>query len=210
MRYLAALCVGACDDRRSFHMARVQQIVSASLAAATLVAVAACLGTAGTAGAGSAPRSSHARGAGSVAVAHSRRGFARRLLRLQNAERRRHGLPGLSPSGKLRRAGRRHARDMVRRHYFGHVSYGGRNVVDRVASTRYGRRTGFTVQENLYWWSRKRSAAAVLSAWMGSATHRANVLHGGFRQFGVGVVMRSPYGRGGVTVVGVYGARSRR
>ena len=209
MRYLAALCAGSCEFRPSFHMARVRQIVCASLAAAAL-AVAFCLGAPGSAGAGSAPRSSHVHGAGSVAVAHSRRGFARRLLRLQNAERRRHGLPGLSRSRKLSRAGRRHARDMVRRHYFGHVSLGGRNVVDRVASTRYGRRTGFTAQENLFWWSRRRSAAAVLGAWMGSAAHRANVLHGGLRQFGVGVVMRSPDGRGGVTVVGVYGARSRR
>jgi uncharacterized protein YkwD len=146
----------------------------------------------------------------SVAVAQRKRSFTRRLLRLHNAERRRHGLPALRTSRKLRRAARKHARDMVRRHYFGHVSFGGRNVVDRVASTRYGRRTGFLAQENLFWWSGRRSAAAVLGAWLGSPAHRANVLHGGVRQFGVGVVRRSPFGGGGVTVVGVYGARSRR
>ena len=191
-------------------MARVRQIVCASLAAAALVAGAACLGASATAGAAGGVLASDARFVDSVTGAQSRRSLARRLLRLQNGLRRRHGLPALRTSRKLRRAARRHARDMVRRHYFGHISYGGRTVVDRVRSTRYGRRTGFTAQENLYWWSRRSSAVAVLNAWMGSPSHRANVLHGGVRQFGVGVVLRSPYGRGGVTVVGVYGARSRR
>jgi uncharacterized protein YkwD len=99
---------------------------------------------------------------------------------------------------------------MVRGHYFGHVSRGGRDVVDRVAGTSYGRRARFTVQENLYWWNRRRSPAAVVSAWMGSSVHKANVLHPGFRQVGVATVMRSPYRRGGVTVVAVYGSRFGR
>jgi uncharacterized protein YkwD len=191
-------------------MARFRQIACASLAVAILATAAACLAAPETAGAAGGPLTSHPHGVDSVAVAERKRSFTRRLLRLHNAERRRHGLPALRTSRKLRRAARKHARDMVRRHYFGHVSFGGRNVVDRVASTRYGRRTGFLAQENLFWWSRKRSAAAVLGAWLGSPAHRANVLHGGVRQFGVGVVRRSPFGGGGVTVVGVYGARSRR
>jgi uncharacterized protein YkwD len=99
---------------------------------------------------------------------------------------------------------------MVRRHYFGHVSRSGRNVVDRVATTNYSRGARFVVQENLYWWSRKRSPASVLTAWMGSAVHRANILNPGWRQFGVATVMRSPYGRGGVTVVEVFGTRYGR
>jgi uncharacterized protein YkwD len=146
-------------------------------------------------------------GAGNAAATRRARGFARQVLRLQNAERRRHGLRKLAVNRSLNRASRRHARDMVRRHYFGHFSRAGRNVVDRVRSTTYGSGRGFAVQENLYWWSPKRSAAAVVRAWMSSAVHRANLLNGRWRQFGVGVVMRSPDGRGGVTVVGVYGAR---
>jgi uncharacterized protein YkwD len=178
------------------------------IASYTAAAVVACLIAADPAGAGELARASDARlGAGNVVAARRARGFARQVLRLQNAERRRHGLRRLAVSRSLNRASRRHARDMVRRHYFGHFSRGGRNVVDRVASTRYGRKRGFAVQENLYWWSPKRSAAAVVRAWMSSAVHRANLLNGGWRQFGVGVVMRSPDGRGGVTVVGVYGAR---
>lgn len=191
--------------RPSFHMTRVPQI----LAAIVLASLVLWLGAPTSAVAGGSPALTSPAGWTDVVAARAR-GFARQLWRLQNAERRRHGLRRLKMSRDLKRAGRRHARDMVRRHYFGHVSRGGRDVVDRVASTRYGDKTGFTVQENLYWWSPRRSAATVLRAWMRSPVHRANVLHGGWHQFGIGVVMRSPYRRGGVTVVGVYGSRSRR
>ena len=190
-RYLAALRLGALSP--SFHMTRIPQFTSASVAA-TVLAVVLCLGPAQNAGADQ-PHASNAHG------------FGTRMLQQQNAERRRHGLRGLRLSSSLNRAARRHARDMVRRHYFGHFSHGGHDVVDRVGSTRYGRRH-FVVQENLYWWNRKRSPAAVLGAWLNSAVHRANVLNRAWHQFGIGVLMRSPYGRG-VTVVGVYGAHPR-
>jgi uncharacterized protein YkwD len=98
---------------------------------------------------------------------------------------------------------------MVRHHYFGHFSRSGRSVVDRVGATRYGRGRYFAANENLYWWSTRRSAAAVVGAWMGSAVHRANVLHPRMRQFGIAVVRHSPFGRGGVTVVGVYATHHR-
>jgi uncharacterized protein YkwD len=187
-------------------MARVRLIKPASLCAALTVVVL-MLGVPGTAGAGGGARSAHGDRAGRATI--SGRGFATRLLRLQNAERGRRGLPRLSVSRDLDRAARRHARDMVRHHYFGHFSHAGRNVVDRVASTRYGHGRHFAAQENLFWWSTRRSAAAVVAAWMGSAVHRANVLRRGFHQFGIAVVRRSPYGRGGVTVVGVYATHLR-
>ena len=98
---------------------------------------------------------------------------------------------------------------MARAHYFGHLSRRGNDVVERVLSTGYGGGMRFAVQENLFWWDRDCSAAEVVRAWMASPVHRANLLHGGWRHFGVGVVMRSPFGPG-VTAVAVYGARFRR
>jgi uncharacterized protein YkwD len=175
-------------------MARVRPIGIAWLLA-TLVAVAMAF--------------SGSRPAGAREPAHASSGYTGALARLHNAERARHGLRRLHVSAALRRAARRHARDMVRRHYFGHVSRGGRDVVDRVAGTNYGRGAGFAVQENLYWWSVRRSPAAVLNAWMGSAAHRANVLGPRWRQVGFAAVMHSPFG-GGVTVVAVYGTPARR
>jgi uncharacterized protein YkwD len=135
-------------------------------------------------------------------------GYATALLRHHNAERSRRGVRRLKSNRYLRRAARAHARDMVRSHYFGHVSRSGRDVVDRVRSTPYGR-SGFAVQENLYWWSPKRSPVAVVRAWMRSAVHRANVIDRRWRQFGAAAVMRTPFGRRGVTVVAVYGTRTR-
>jgi uncharacterized protein YkwD len=187
MRYLAAL--RAQVRRPSFHMTRAPGILIASLVTALLIAPAGLANPA-------------ARQEPTVAAAGS--GFTGKVLRRQNAVRRSHGLGRLRVSRHLNRAARRHVRDMVRSHYFGHVSHAGRDVVDRVAATPYGR-GAFSVQENLYWWSKRRSAAVVVRAWMGSAVHRANVLHRGWRQFGVAAVMRSPFGRGGITVVGVYG-----
>jgi uncharacterized protein YkwD len=141
-----------------------------------------------------------------LATAQDSRRFARALFRRQNAERRRHGLRRLPSSRKLARAARRHARDMVRRHYFGHVSHAKRDVVDRVDSTGYDR-GHFAAQENLYWWKPRQSPAVVLKAWMASATHRANILNPRWHHFGLAVVMRSPFGGGGITVVGVFGSR---
>lgn len=141
---------------------------------------------------------------GARATAHPG-GYAKALFRLQNAERRRNGLRPLRSSSKLSRAARAHARDMVRRHFFGHVSHG-RDVVDRVASTGYGHGR-FAAQENLYWWRPRSSPQVVLGAWMASATHRANILNPTSRNFGLAVLMRSPFGGGGVTVVGVFGRR---
>jgi uncharacterized protein YkwD len=96
---------------------------------------------------------------------------------------------------------------MVRRHYFGHVSPANRDVVDRVASTGYSRGRRFAVQENLYWWNPRQSPNSVLKAWMASSTHRANIVDPAWNHFGLAAVMRSPFGGGGITVVGVFGKR---
>ena len=140
-------------------------------------------------------------------VTAARSGFAGTLSRLQNAVRRQHGLPPLPQNRKLARAARRHARDMIRRHYFGHVSPARRDVVDRVASTGYNRGRHFAAQENLYWWKPRQSPTVVLRAWMNSATHRANILNPSWSHFGLATMMRSPFGGGGITVVGVFGRR---
>jgi uncharacterized protein YkwD len=186
-------------------MPRVRQIARASLAAAAAAVL--LYHAAGVAADGA--NAERAPSAGVAGRPSAQQHFARQLLRVQNAERRRHGLRGLRVSPYLSRASRRHARDMTRRHYFAHLSRRGNDVVDRVLSTGYGAGKRFAVQENLFWWDRECSAAAVVRAWMASPVHRANLLHGGWRQFGVGVVMRSPFGPG-VTAVAVYGTRFRR
>ena len=142
------------------------------------------------------------------ATSHVRR-LARALRCLHNAERRAHGLRPLHASGSLRTAARRHAYDMARRKYFGHVTTGGRTVLDRVRVTGYGRRGSFSVGENIFYGLRPLpSPARVMAAWMASPGHRQQILNPAWHEFGIGPVMRPPVrGRGGVTVVAVFGSR---
>ena len=133
--------------------------------------------------------------------------FARAVLCAQNRQRRAHGLRPLRASRKLSRAAARHARDMVRRNYFGHVTFGGRTVVDRVGRTGYARR--FAAGENIFYGLPPRpSPAQVVDAWMASPGHRHQILNPAWREVGIGTVMRPPFkARRGVTVVAVFGSR---
>jgi uncharacterized protein YkwD len=189
------------------HVARAWNLACGVLAAITAVLLVACISVPEIARAAETTCTAGATCADARTAARRSNRVARKLARLQNAERRRHGLRRLSSNRKLARAALRHARDMIRKHYFGHVSRTNRDVVDRVAATGYNRGGRFAAQENLYWWSPRRTAAEVLQAWMASPPHRANILGPDWDHFGLAVVMRSPFRRGGITVVGVFGRR---
>lgn len=115
-------------------------------------------------------------------------------LCLVNAERRHRGLRPLRHEGRLARAAARHARDMVRRRYFSHVSLSGRSFTERILRTGYGRRGGrWLLGENLGWGAGKRATPrAIVRAWMRSPTHRANVLRRDFRDVGIATVRAVP------------------
>jgi uncharacterized protein YkwD len=140
----------------------------------------------------------------------SRKQAASSTLCLLNRERRAHGLRRLRSNGRLARAARRHARDMVRRHYFSHFSPSGASFMDRIRRTGYlSRARSWFAGENLAWGSRDRATPrAIVRSWMNSPPHRANILQGAFREIGVGVVPGSPRGRGAAaTYVTEFGKR---
>ena len=126
------------------------------------------------------------------------RRFTRAVLCLHNVERRAHGLGRLRASHTLHRAAVRHARDMVRKRYFGHVSFGGHTVIDRVARAGYGGGS-YSAGENIFYSLPPRpSPARVVAAWMARPGHRHQLLHPAWRDLGVGAIMRPPFGgRGG-------------
>jgi uncharacterized protein YkwD len=116
-----------------------------------------------------------------------------------NAQRERYGLAPLRLNKQLSRAARRHARDMVRRRYFGHDSLGGGSFVDRIRHSGYlnGARS-WTVGENLAWGTHRSSAPrAITSMWMNSPGHRANILNASFREVGIGLAIGAPGAGGG-------------
>jgi uncharacterized protein YkwD len=118
----------------------------------------------------------------------------RSLLDEINRVRAAHGAPPLRIDGRLERAARAHARDMLRRGYFAHGDF-----ARRLAG--FGAR-GPAVGENLGWGVGSRgSAQAIVAAWLASPGHRANLLRRGFTRVGVGRAIGTFAGRGGTTVV---------
>ncbi|HKG66903.1 MAG TPA: CAP domain-containing protein [Solirubrobacteraceae bacterium] len=117
-----------------------------------------------------------------------------------------HGLEKLGKDRRLQRAAAAHARDMVQRGYFSHLTPEGEKLSDRLRDTGYitGRVT-WRVGETLAWGRNASSApAATVTAWMRSASHR-RILLGHYREIGVGVVDGVPAGGGGSTYAADFG-----
>ncbi|MDQ3587625.1 MAG: CAP domain-containing protein [Actinomycetota bacterium] len=117
---------------------------------------------------------------------------------LVNVERRRHGRSALRSDGRLSRAARGHARDMVSYNYFGHTSRSGVGSTSRILRTGYTRGARrWSVGENIAWGADGRSTPrAILRAWMNSPSHRRNILSRRFSEVGVAAVPGAPV-RGG-------------
>jgi len=104
-----------------------------------------------------------------------------------NAERMRAGCGALRVDRRLAAAARAHSADMVNRHYFEHRSPDGDTPTDRTAAAGYSDYGG----ENIAYG--QRSAAEVMSDWMGSPDHRRNILDCEFTTVGVGLDPRGMY-----------------
>ena len=134
---------------------------------------------------------------------------ARAVLCEVNEVRADRGLGQLGTDRRLQRAAEAHARDMVRRDYFSHVTPEGETVSDRLRDADYitGRVT-WRVGETLAWGRKRMSTpAATVAAWMRSPSHR-RVLLGHYREIGIGVAGGDPFGGAGTTYaadVGVLG-----
>jgi uncharacterized protein YkwD len=120
------------------------------------------------------------------------------LLCLVNRERARHGLRAVRADRRLRRAARRHAVAMARRHFFSHVSPGGATMQARI------RHTGYLQAAREWWlgealaWGRDGTGApsAILARLLASAPHRAILLDPEFRDLGIGAAHGAPQGPG--------------
>ncbi len=112
---------------------------------------------------------------------------------LVNAERSKRGLRAVSRDADLGQAARRHARDMVRRGYFSHVSPGGSTLGDRLRSAGYGRGRGWRAGEALGWGTGSLATPnALVDEWLDSPPHRRILLDAGFRELGVGIAAGEP------------------
>jgi uncharacterized protein YkwD len=137
----------------------------------------------------------------------------RATLCLLNGERADAGLRPLKEDGRLQKAAVRHAKAMVAKQFFDHVGRDGSDPVDRIRAAGYIPNTGsWTVGENLAWGTGSLATPkAIVAAWMKSEGHRDNILRGGYKEIGLGIVSGNPRSRdgSGATYATNFGAVTR-
>ncbi|MFO1046357.1 MAG: CAP domain-containing protein [Geminicoccaceae bacterium] len=95
------------------------------------------------------------------------------------------GVAPLTLNAQLVAAAQGHADDMVAKGYFSHTGPDGRGPGQRLAATGYQASTwGENIASGYADWN------ATITAWMGSAGHRANLLNARFKELGLGLASR--------------------
>ena len=113
-----------------------------------------------------------------------------------------HGRQPLSPSAALSRAADRHSRSMALLGFFAHESRNGTPFWQRVKQYYFANSRTWTVGENLAMFGGiTPSAQSIVTAWMASPGHRANLLRSSYRDAGISIVHHPTAG-------GVFGGRS--
>lgn len=107
--------------------------------------------------------------------------FESDVIDLVNAKRQAEGLHALQYDARLAGAARLHSEDMAQQNYFDHDSLDGRNFYERILDAGYDYKT---CGENIA--AGYSSPQAVVSAWLNSSGHRANILSPNFCDIGVG------------------------
>ena len=118
---------------------------------------------------------------------------------LLNRQRAAHGLGALRSNSRLALAAWRHSHDMDVHNYFAHG-----DLIGRLTRAGFFRgRHSWTVGENIAWGAGSSATPrAIVSMWMHSPRHRANILNGHFHEIGVGLVAGAPVPR--VRGAGIY------
>jgi uncharacterized protein YkwD len=115
-------------------------------------------------------------------------GAEQQMLAMHNSERARAGLPPLALDATLMSIARRRATDMASRGYFSHVSPTGETAGTLVNASGLGYRLAAeNIARNDY--PDASSASAAMSGFMGSPTHRANVMNPALTRVGIAVVV---------------------
>jgi uncharacterized protein YkwD len=110
-------------------------------------------------------------------------------LCLLNVERTKRGLAPLHENSKLDKASVGHSRDMVRRKYFEHGDFAARIK----ASGYLSGAVSYGIGENIAWGGGSYSTPrSIVSMWMHSPGHKANILSRSFKDIGIGIARGAP------------------
>lgn len=122
------------------------------------------------------------------------------VLCLINRERAEHGLIPLAVNPRLETAAEEHCAELIASDYFAHISPSGETPVDRIRKTGFipGPSVGYVIGENLAWGTYGLATPqAIVSAWIASPGHLANILETQYRETGIGIVPAVPASLGG-------------
>jgi uncharacterized protein YkwD len=113
------------------------------------------------------------------------------ILCLLNGERQGHGLTSLHSSGQLAKAAKAWANRMVAQRFFAHEA-GSSSPLSRIKRTGYVHGV-WQIGENIAWGNGPLATPrAIVNGWMHSPGHRANILHGQFKDIGIGIRLGAP------------------
>lgn len=122
------------------------------------------------------------------------------VIALTNAERAKSGLPQLTENHQLSVAARAKAADMFENQYWAHVSPSGKQPWDFITGSGY---KYSAAGENL---ARDfMQTSEMIASWMGSPTHKANLMNSKYQEIGVGVVNGQLQGTETTLVVQLFG-----
>jgi uncharacterized protein YkwD len=109
--------------------------------------------------------------------------FEAEVVAIVNTERAKAGCPAVTADDRLTVAARGHSADMAARNYFSHTTPEGVAFSTRITNAGYRfSRAGENIAKG------QRTPAEVMTAWMNSSGHKANILTCAFKNIGVGVV----------------------
>lgn len=108
--------------------------------------------------------------------------FEAQVLTIVNTERAKAGCAAVTSDDRLVAAARAHSADMAARNYFSHTTPEGVDFATRITNAGY-RWSG--AGENIA--KGQRTPQDVMTGWMNSSGHKANILNCGFKNLGVGV-----------------------
>ncbi|MFD1539258.1 CAP domain-containing protein [Nonomuraea guangzhouensis] len=109
------------------------------------------------------------------------------VVRLTNAERAKGGCKPLKHDAQLRTAAFGHSSDMAAKNYFDHTSQDGRSFLDRIRAAGFTGGTGWA--ENIA--MGQPTPASVVTGWMNSPGHKANIMNCKYNLIGVGAAKNS-------------------
>jgi uncharacterized protein YkwD len=117
------------------------------------------------------------------------------VLCLINRKRAENSESPLQADQQLEEAAEGHCQELIADDYFAHVSPSGETPVDRIRDTGYipSPSDGYVIGENLAWGTYQLSTPqSIVSAWIASPGHLANILEAQYKETGIGVTPNVP------------------